>query len=149
MIVGVVLILIGLALVFFSGQFGRAARLASFIGAVIAILGLVLVALDVFDSSSADAMAFLLALPLLGMVVPGGVGEPVVAAPATPEKSWLPTRKWYALVAGGLASIVASWIISGAFDDVERGMCATLLVGAVTSYFKGNEDTPGGVPLKK
>lgn len=65
------------------------------------------------------------------------------------QKSWLPTRKWYALVASGVASIVAHWIVTGAFDDVERGMLGTLLVGAVGSYFKSNEDTPGGVPVAK
>lgn len=62
--------------------------------------------------------------------------------------SWKPTKKWYALVAGGLSSVVASWIVTGAFDDVERGMVATLLVGAVTAYFKSNDPTPtkDGVP---
>lgn len=62
--------------------------------------------------------------------------------------SWRPTKKWYALVASGVASIAASWIVTGAFDDVERGMCATLLVGAVGAYFKSNDQTPtkDGVP---
>lgn len=62
--------------------------------------------------------------------------------------SWKPTKKWYALVAGGLASIAASWIVTGAFDDVERGMAATLLVGAVGAYFKSNDATASkdGVP---
>ena len=51
---------------------------------------------------------------------------------------WMPTRKWWAQTTGGLASIAASWIVSGAFDDVERGMAATLLVAAVASYWTPN-----------
>lgn len=66
--------------------------------------------------------------------------------PAQPKSSWKPTRKWVGGLVGGLASIAASWIVTGAFDDVERGMSATLLVALVTSYFRSNEDTPGGVP---
>ena len=64
------------------------------------------------------------------------------------KTSWKPTKKFYALVVGGLASIAASWIVTGAFDDVERGMAATLLVGAVGSYFKSNDETESkdGVP---
>lgn len=59
---------------------------------------------------------------------------------------WAPTKKFYALVAGGLASIAASWIVTGAFDDVERGMAGTLVVGAVAAYFKRNDATPEGKP---
>ena len=58
--------------------------------------------------------------------------------------SWKPTKKCWAMLAGGLASIAASWIVTGAFDDVERGMAATLLVGAVGSYFKSNDSTESG-----
>jgi len=65
------------------------------------------------------------------------------------SSSWKPTKKWYALLAGGLASIAASWIVTGAFDDVERGMAATLLTGLVTAYFKSNDqtETKDGVPV--
>jgi hypothetical protein len=66
---------------------------------------------------------------------------------STLRKSWLPTKKWVASFVSGLASIAASWIVTGAFDDVERGMSATLLVALATSYFKSNDNTPGGVPL--
>ncbi len=63
--------------------------------------------------------------------------------------SWKPTKKWFALVAGGAASIAASWIVTGAFDDVERGMVATLLVSAAGAYFKSNDqtETKDGVPV--
>ena len=65
------------------------------------------------------------------------------------SKSWKPTKKFYALVASGAASIVASWVVTGAFDDVERGMAATLLVAAVGAYFKSNDQTQtkDGVPV--
>jgi hypothetical protein len=57
-----------------------------------------------------------------------------------------PTKKWWAALTGGLASVAASWIVTGAFDDVERGMCATLLTALVASYWKENDATAGGVP---
>lgn len=66
---------------------------------------------------------------------------------STLSKSWKPTKKWIAGAVTGLASIAASWIVTGAFDDVERGMLGTLLVGLAGSYFKSNDNTPGGVPL--
>lgn len=62
------------------------------------------------------------------------------------EPSWRPTRKWLAALAGSVASIAASWIVTGAFDDVERGMCATALVGLTAAFFQPNQPTPGGVP---
>lgn len=60
--------------------------------------------------------------------------------------SWLPTRKWIAGLVTGVASIAASWIVTGGFDDVERGMAATLLVALAGAYFQANDPTPGGVP---
>lgn len=64
-----------------------------------------------------------------------------------PKKSWKPTKKLIASTVTGLASIAASWIVTGAFDDVERGMTATLVVAVVTAYFKSNDDVPAGVPV--
>lgn len=72
----------------------------------------------------------------------------VAESPGLRAKTWIPTRKWFAGLAGSAASILASWIVTGAFDDVERGMGATALVALVASYFKSNADTPGGVPEK-
>lgn len=63
-------------------------------------------------------------------------------------KTWLPTKKWWAALAGALASIAASWIVTGAFDDVERGMAATALVSLTAAFFKDNGDTPGGIPVR-
>lgn len=60
--------------------------------------------------------------------------------------TWLPTKKWVAALVTGLAAIAGSWIVTGAFDDVERGMAATLLSSLAVAYFKSNDPTPGGVP---
>ena len=62
---------------------------------------------------------------------------------------WRPTRKWVAGLAGSVASVIASWVLTGAFDDVERGMVATALVALTSAYFQTNEPTPGGVPESK
>lgn len=75
--------------------------------------------------------------------------EPASAFNAYAEPaSWKPTRKWLAGLAGAVASVVASWIVTGAFDDVERGMVGTALVALTAAFFKENEPTPGGVPRK-
>jgi hypothetical protein len=60
--------------------------------------------------------------------------------------SWVPTKKWFAALVTGAAGILGSWIVTGVFDDVERGMSATLLTSLAVAYFKTNDDTPGGVP---
>lgn len=64
-------------------------------------------------------------------------------------KSWVPTRKWFAALATGVASIAAVWIESGAFDGTEKGMVGTLIVSLAGAYVASNLNTPGGVPLKK
>lgn len=62
------------------------------------------------------------------------------------SNSYKPTKKWLAALITGLASILASVIITGELGDVERGMAATLLVSLTGAYFKSNDQTPGGVP---
>lgn len=64
------------------------------------------------------------------------------------QPSWRPTRKWWRAFAGSVASILASWIVTGAFDDVERGMTGTALIALAAAYFSENDPTPGGVPEK-
>jgi hypothetical protein len=63
-----------------------------------------------------------------------------------PTQGWKPTKKWWSSLVVGAAGIAGSWIVTGAFDDVERGMAATLISALVVSYFKSNDPTPGGVP---
>lgn len=53
--------------------------------------------------------------------------------------SWKPSKKWWAALLTGVAGIAGSWIVTGAFDDVERGMTGTLLATLVAVYFKTNE----------
>lgn len=60
--------------------------------------------------------------------------------------SWKPTRKWIGTAVTGAASIVATWIVSGAFDGTEKGMLATLVTALAAGYFVSNDATPGGVP---
>jgi hypothetical protein len=43
----------------------------------------------------------------------------------------------------GLATLAGSWSVTGAFDDVERGMSATLLVACAASWAKSNEGKGG------
>ena len=62
------------------------------------------------------------------------------------KASWMPTKKWFAALITGVAGIAGSWLVTGAFDDVERGMAATLLSSLAIAYFKSNDATPGGVP---
>lgn len=73
--------------------------------------------------------------------------DPIVVEPV--KKTWRPTNKWIASAITGVASVVASWLATGAFDDVERGMTATLVAALVAAYFRSNQDTPGGVPVDK
>lgn len=72
--------------------------------------------------------------------------QEAVLADVDDYPGWRPTRKWWGLLVSGLASIVASWIVTGVFDDVERGMLGTLIVTLGTTYIVTNEPTPGGVP---
>ena len=60
--------------------------------------------------------------------------------------SWRPTRKWIGGLVTGLAGVAASWIVTGAFDDVERGMVGTLITSLAAAYWVSNDPTPGGVP---
>lgn len=68
---------------------------------------------------------------------------PIAEVP--PTGGWKPTKKWIGGFVTGLAGIAASWIVTGAFDDVERGMAATLLTSLAAAYFVTNAPTSGGV----
>jgi hypothetical protein len=62
--------------------------------------------------------------------------------PTPPKRRawWAPTPKWWAQLVSGLGAIAGSWIVTGVFDDVERGMAATLVVTCTASWLKSNED---------
>lgn len=55
-----------------------------------------------------------------------------------------PTRKWLTLLFTNVATILGSWIVTGAFDDVERGLTAAALLALATTYFAPNASTPTG-----
>ena len=73
-------------------------------------------------------------------------GDEFLSEPA--ESSWLPTKKWFAALSGAVASILASWIVTGQFDDVERGMAGAAIVSLAAAYWKSNDPTACGVPEK-
>lgn len=83
-----------------------------------------------------------------------GDGTPDTAPELLPSNddwqgfSFKPTRKWVVGLAGAVSSILASWIVTGAFDDVERGMVGASLATLVPAYWTRNSPTPGGVPEK-
>jgi hypothetical protein len=56
---------------------------------------------------------------------------------------WVPTPKWWTLLVTQAVAVVASWIVTGAFDDVERGMTGTALLGLAASWAKSNEGKGG------
>jgi hypothetical protein len=65
------------------------------------------------------------------------------------EKSLLPTRKWWAAFATSVAGIVVMAISVGGFSK-EVGIALTWAVAqAVFTWLVPNQDTPGGVPVKK
>jgi hypothetical protein len=123
------------------------------VAGIVVLVALYYLITNVDTFEDADAAGYIVG-PFLPFVAMAARPNPLSGRAAADElagsgrKSWMPTRKFWAMLTAGLASIAASWIVTGAFDDVERGMAATLLVAAVGAYWKSNEDTPGGVPLK-
>lgn len=139
LVVGIVLLVLG-AVVAYLGRPRDQLIVAA--GVIIFAVGCVLILLELLGGRdvSVEAAGY---VPLLGMaaVPPGSPRRRRTdVADVDETTSWWPTRKWWAQLTGGIASILASWIISGAFDDVERGMGATLLVACVASYWTPNPD---------
>jgi hypothetical protein len=66
-----------------------------------------------------------------------------------PAKSWGPTRKWWAATVIGVAGLVTLWIQKGHWDSEVSVALVALLSQRIVSYLVPNQDTPGGVPLKK
>lgn len=152
LLLGVLLIVGGLALAYFSEEFGRAAKLAFMVGAVLALAGVVLIVVEVFDLGTGGANAGVLAVPFLAMAVPPSrprrgreaAGNGARAA----RKSKLPTRKWWVAQVVALAGIATSWVDSG-WDDLETKLVIGWAVQAFATWMIPNENTPGGVPLKE
>lgn len=53
-----------------------------------------------------------------------------------------PTRKWWTAFSGAAASVLASWVVTGSFGDVERGMAASALVSLTAAYWVRNDQAP-------
>lgn len=64
-------------------------------------------------------------------------------------KSWLPTRKWVAALLTGVLAIAGTAVATEGWDDEEWAALITLGSTLTVSYWTPNENTPGGVPLKK
>ena len=71
------------------------------------------------------------------------------ATPATPAKSNLPTRKWWAMFITSVAAFLVNWVNAGTFGKELTIALIGLVAQALVTYLIPNSDTPGGVPLKK
>jgi hypothetical protein len=65
------------------------------------------------------------------------------------SKSWLPTRKWWAMLVVALGTLAVNWINTGQFTKEIAIALVGLLVQAATTYLVPNQDTPGGVPTSR
>lgn len=64
------------------------------------------------------------------------------------RKSYMPTKKWFAALAGGVGTILTHLAATDfTFGDTEQGMVVSLALALLTAYIKRNDPTPGGVPL--
>ena len=65
------------------------------------------------------------------------------------EKTWVPTRKWFAAFAAFVGAYLVSGLVTeGFWDAEEKAIVATSIPTLIGAYFTPNEDTPGGVPVK-
>lgn len=77
--------------------------------------------------------------------------QPTPDVPVVPaQKSWLPTRKWWAAEVAALGTL-AVMLLTGNRDVVSDEEIVALVgfaVQAVGTYLIPNADTAGGVPVK-
>jgi hypothetical protein len=64
------------------------------------------------------------------------------------QKSWLPTRKWFAATFTALGAIAVLWIQEGGLTMAVGIALVGAIVQALVTYVLPNENTPGGVPLR-
>jgi hypothetical protein len=65
------------------------------------------------------------------------------------EKSWIPTRKWFAAQAAAVVMLGSEWFINGSWNKPLTMAAVGFLTQATTSYLIPNAGTPGGVPAKR
>ena len=68
---------------------------------------------------------------------------------ASAESSWLPTRKWLAAIVTALGAWAVLWIQAGAFSTEVQIALAGLITQAIIAYLVPNQDSPGGLPLRR
>ncbi len=59
-------------------------------------------------------------------------------------KPYVPTKKWFAALVGGFATIVVHAILSSGWDATENGELVALAGALVTAYIKRNDPTIEG-----
>ena len=65
------------------------------------------------------------------------------------KKSWVPTRKWFYTQVTALTGLALMYVTTGEWNQEETIGAIALVSQAALSYIMPNEDTPGGVPLKR
>lgn len=76
------------------------------------------------------------------------MSDPVPETTYAPRKSWLPTNKWLIAQLVALVGVATSALESG-WDDTETKLVIAWALQALATYLVPNDDTPGGVPLKR
>ncbi|GAA1016256.1 hypothetical protein Aple_020870 [Acrocarpospora pleiomorpha] len=67
----------------------------------------------------------------------------------TTQKTWRPTNKWWAMLVTASGAVAVNWINAGEFDKQIAIALVGVVVQAVATYLLPNQDTPGGVPVKR
>lgn len=66
------------------------------------------------------------------------------------KRSAAPTRKWIAAQITALVGVILMLVTGDTtVTDPEKVAIGTFIVQAVTTYLVPNDNTPGGVPLKR
>jgi hypothetical protein len=69
--------------------------------------------------------------------------------PAAETKSWMPTKKWFAALAGSAGALLVHFgATEFTFGDTEEGMIVAALSALALAYLRRNDSTPGGVPVE-
>lgn len=60
-----------------------------------------------------------------------------------------PTRKWWAATILAIGGLLTTWAAAGEWTTALTGALITLVTQRIVAYLVPNDDTPGGVPIKK
>jgi hypothetical protein len=70
-------------------------------------------------------------------------------ADSLPMRSYYPTRKWMVAVVTAMGTFTVTWIQAGRLTTELQIALVGIVTQSVVTYLTPNQDTPGGVPLKK